>query len=185
MKKKSVQMLLGAILFTVFTLSIIGIFTHRILVHEHIMAKLLWVTMAYSIAILLLNFVYGVWQDTEFKRRLIAGGKKPWEMFLVMLLVIPIMSYFAFNKGLPACVHALTSKPSNMVVTVKDMLRSGRFCSDAVFLEEYSYFMNSRICGVSKAVWRELKPGDRIRLTGEVSFVGFTFLNDKEVLIVK
>ena len=67
MKNKLVQMLLGAILFTVFTLSIIGIFTHRILVHEHIMAKLLWVTMAYSIAILLLNFVYGVWQDTELK----------------------------------------------------------------------------------------------------------------------
>ena len=97
--------------------------------------------------------------------------------FFVILISIPLFSVMFFVEGAPAIIHKLTAEPGELVVQVKR--REGlhtEFESDAcVKLHGYSNIFNNQICGLHSEDWDAVRPGDKIRLLGQRSFVAFSY----------
>jgi len=91
--------------------------------------------------------------------------------------------YLSMMKGVPAALHALTSKEGSLVVTVdfKASRYSGSKCKGGIYLKGYNYFLNNKICGIGKETWDILRPGDSLILFGSKSLFGFRHTKYKKI----
>ncbi len=91
--------------------------------------------------------------------------------------------YLFLMKGIPAALHALTSKEGSLVVTVdfKPSRYSGSRCAGGIYLKGYNYFLNNKICGIGKETWDSLRPGDSLTLFGSKSLFGFRYSKYKKL----
>lgn len=106
------------------------------------------------------------------------------EIFVARLLFVPFsmlfgfIVYFGTTKGLPILLHSYTlEKHSTFIVaTIEDTSPGLRKhgCDREVHLKEYHYSFFDYICSSRLNVnWKDLKKGDKIKLYGDQSKLGF------------
>ena len=108
----------------------------------------------------------------------------PWFVVISLFIAIPVISELVIAKALPSLLHYIVTSPSSLVVTVNAKGRafdSSKYCHGKVEVKEYQYnFSINKICLNDKALWSSLKSGDKLTLTGDKSFIGFSYSEFKK-----
>lgn len=150
-----------------------------------IFAILTWVTAA---LVLIVSAYYSLHNKNAVitaKQRSIFGiktkqGERSFFMFSKCLFVLccVLLSYFVAARTLPVLAHnyLLDNTRQSIVVTVADKSHSYRrkHCNGRAYIEEFKHAQVDYICSVlSRDTWESLQAGDKLRLFGSQSKVGF------------
>lgn len=161
---------------TILSLSITGMVSDT-LVNEKIGVPLAWLSIITSIILIAYLQILLCIKSSSFRKNIEAQGKALWRTRLPLIIIIPIFIYPSIFKAVPATAHLFSSTSGNIEVTVskRGSSYSSKTCNGGVYLQEYSLFMNTQICGIHKEHWNKLSSGDQLRLYGQKSPFGFTF----------
>lgn len=170
------------ILFCLAALMIVGIWSD-ILVDNRVFVPLLKVSLALS-AVFVVYLIYVMFIGDTFARRNIERmqdkrGKKRkrrWTAVLGLFLLIPTLFILGIAKGLPFIGHYFTAHDAEMTLTIarKSSSYHQRYCSGRIEFKAYPYLFNDEVCGIQKADWETIQPGEKIVLIGKQSKYGFT-----------
>ena len=169
------QKIFGSFLIIDIVLCFIAMFT-EILVDNSVIQFMFWLGCFLSVVIIVLVLKSLSNQDSQIRKNIDAQGQSIAFTAVAVIIGIPMLTVFAFSKGVPTVLHMATSQQGEMIVTVskKPFSYSRKRCQGGVNLKNYTYFMNDEVCGLKRTHWGTVRPGDRIRLTGEKSMFGFS-----------
>jgi hypothetical protein len=107
-------------------------------------------------------------------------------IILFVAIILGFTSYFISTKSLPVLAHVyfLDNYKTSKLVTVsnKGFRFRRKHCNGKVYLKEYEYADLAYICGVlSKKTWNSLEVGDRIKIFGTQSNIGFLVKGAKKM----
>lgn len=105
------------------------------------------------------------------------GDNEPWLIVLVAIIILTT-TFFITSKSLPVIAHlyVVNNVKTTKLVTVNSKARRFRkkHCNGKVYLSEYRDMQLDYICGVlSKKTWSALNSGDKLKLYGSQSSIGF------------
>lgn len=169
------QKIFGSFLLIVIVLCFIAMFT-EILVDNSVIIFIFWLACSFSVVIIVFVLKSLSNQDSQIRKNVDAQGQSIILTAVAVIIGVPVLTVFAFSKGVPAVLHMATSQRGEMIVTVskKPYSYSSKRCQGSVYLKNYTYFMNDKVSGLKQDHWLSIKPGDQIRLTGEKSMFGFS-----------
>lgn len=146
-------------------------------VFENIIKPLAWIGLGLSIPLLILSIKSLYTTGSRMRIQIEEKGKKIWLTALAFVIAIPFLTIVTFSKGIPILCHFISSEPGEIVVTVKRKSSSfsKRRCDGGFDVVEFSYFLNTEVCGISKENWVRLNAGDKVTLLGSKSFFGFMY----------
>ncbi len=167
------QKIVTIIVFVLLGMSFIGIFSNM-LITEKIIIYLTWVAAVFSI-IMVVTALYYYFKYTHFSDS--TKNKSTLHIVLSTVTVLPSFAFLGLVQGLPPVLHYFTSTNASITVTVKSIPSShySKYCKGAVYIKEYSYFFNDKLCNINTKLWSTLSPGDKIFLVGQISPYSFTY----------
>ncbi|HKI62648.1 MAG TPA: hypothetical protein VKA31_10175 [Mariprofundaceae bacterium] len=171
-----------SLILIILSLDILGFFS-SFLVNENIIQYFIWGGLGVSAIIVALIALNLMKEGSSYSERMRSQGKSPLFGVLAMVVMVPVMTTTASFKGLPVVLSYITSVEGIGLVTVKSKPAGyhHRSCSGKVYVKEYSFFLNNRICGVLEGDWRRLKNGDKIILVGKKSIFGMNYTHYKKI----
>jgi hypothetical protein len=152
------------------------------LIDENIFVAVSLISLVISVPVIIITI-----------QKLRSGGlndyakKHSWVTYIGLIFFTPLLFAYPFAVGAPAALHMFLASKGELVVTVDSKgssFRSRRVCSGRVYLKEYKYMMNDSICGIREIDWNTLKPGDKIKLYGSSSQVGFKYTKYEKLVSV-
>lgn len=148
----------------------VGLFSN-ILIHENV-ARVLFK----SSIIITIILSFGIFR-LAIKKSKNTGIKNYIITFICTPLFIFGLVYLSTLRGMPSIIHVLISSESSMKVTTlkRSSIYRSKHCKGKVYIQGYSLFLNDRICKIQKGVWNDLEHNDSLLLTGNSSFLGFTY----------
>ncbi|GGF68785.1 hypothetical protein [Alteromonas lipolytica] len=161
---------------------------HSFLLADEWVTPFKWVAWTAVTIVFLVSMKY-LGHPSELRKanaRLLAKGKKPMRKdskrraagIFIGALAIALLAGFAVFRGLPVALHlyVMDAKPSSMVITVAKLNRRYRkkHCNGKIYLKEYEQQLFDYVCQVvSRTSWEGLSPGQKMRLQGSQSALGF------------
>ena len=161
------------------------LFSH-VLINENVIFPLSIIAIAASAFAIIYFFRVLLDKDSAMSRRIKARGEKTISFMIIYVLITPLILYPSIAVGIPSALHMLVSEPGDLVVTVEyksSSYRSGKFRYGCFDVQEYKYFFNNEVCGLSKDDWNSFVAGDRIRLSGKKSYFGFSYSQYEKLTI--
>lgn len=104
----------------------------------------------------------------------------------VFVLSCAILGYFVSARTLPVLAHnyVLDNVRQSIEVTVADKPRRYRrkHCNGKVYIEEFKHAQVDYVCSVlSRLTWESLQSGDKLRLFGSQSKIGFLVTGARKI----
>ena len=157
----------------------------NILVNNDIMLLFLWCGIAYA-SIILLIIIYSLFKNnSQLRKNWESVFNRIWVILFACIVIMPFISIISFSIGIPATLHFITAKDSEITVTVRKkhhtFLGGSNHCDGGVRLKEYKYFINDKICNITEFDWDRLEVGNKILLIGKKSPFGFTIEKYKKL----
>ncbi|MGS2719255.1 hypothetical protein [Paraglaciecola aestuariivivens] len=102
------------------------------------------------------------------------------------VLITALLGYFIAIRTLPVLAHNyfLDNARQSIVVTVADKRKRYRrkHCNGKVYIEEFKHAQVDYVCSVlSRRTWESLQSGDKLRLFGSQSKVGFLVTGARKI----
>jgi hypothetical protein len=182
---QKIAIVLSMLLAILTIFGIVGYLFLHILINDNVFSALIIPTVVASLLIIIF-LGKAVFNETSFVRKYANIMKQgPLKFILSMCLVVPVVLSIFITIALPSTLHIFASEPGDLVVTIKQksLWYKSRTCDGSIYIEEHKNFMNNKVCGISKNDWDTLVSGDKIRLTGKKSYVGFNY--DKYELLTR
>ena len=153
------------------------------LVFDDVSRKLMLIAAGVWFVWVVLFTIFYFLPDSKLRKPNINDGHDTLSVFVIIPTAIALLTYCGIVVGLPKLLHDVTHQSSQLVVTVKKLgsryegtsSRYSRDCSGKVYLEEFVYMGSDYMCGIQIEHWKDLKPGDSIRLIGSQSEFGFSY----------
>ena len=153
------------------------VFLSNTLINENVVFLLAIIVIIASI--LSIVFFVRVLSDktSVFLKNIRENRERPIIVILFLCLIAPFILYTSISIGIPSALHILLSEPGELMVTVKSKPSSysERYHHGGVYVEEYNYFLNDKVYGINKTDWDSMVPGDKLRLLGKKSYLGFSY----------
>jgi hypothetical protein len=175
-----VKLFVNSIAVFIAGLVLLGLYTD-FLVTEDIVNYFVYGGVGFSLLIVISILIKITKERSLFRQRMRDQGKSTVLGIVAVIVMVPLMVVTAFSKGLPVALNYLVGSPGEIEVTVRSKPAGyyDKRCSGSVDLQEYEYFLNDRICGVSEADWRRLRKWDKLVLVGKKSLFGIQYYQYK------
>ncbi|KJG00999.1 hypothetical protein UB35_15375 [Photobacterium angustum] len=169
----------GYYIFLIFSGLLFLILTPSTLVYADAHKMLLMMTICSCIILWLLFFYILVTHDTFRKiafTRITRKGNKIFSIAPVFIFftITPLFIYIFYIKVIPSVIIAFPINIAYQTVVIKDLSqdRSKDWCIEP---EEFTQFMNDRICDVPPEVGSKLSLNDRVILVGRKTDLSFGY----------
>ena len=151
------------------------------LANEEILIYFIYIGFGFSLLIVIAIFVKIAKAKSTYARKMRDQGRSPLLGIVSIVVMIPVLVVAAFYKGLPVVLNYIVGSPGVIEVTMRSKPEGyfDKYCPGEVDLQEYEYFLNDRICGVSETEWRGLQKWDKLVLAGTKSLFGMHYYGYK------
>ncbi|MBU2952741.1 hypothetical protein [Marinobacter sp. F3R08] len=155
----------------------------KMVVSGEISSSLLWVGLIISIPLTVWALVR-LFTDGSSARKHFKTKNSIWFAVFAFTAGIPMIVTMAVYKGIPVFGHLFYSEPAIVEVTVERKrsrfhVRGYIFCEGIFYAKEFKSSFDNSICGLEKNDWYNLKIGDKVTLTGNISSFGFMYSDYK------
>lgn len=151
------------------------------LVNEEIILYFIYAGFGFSLLIVIPTLVKIAKEKSTYIQKLRDQGKSPLIGIIAIVVMIPVLVVTAFYKGLPVALNYIVGSSGVIEVAVRSKPAGylDKYCPGEIDLQEYVYFLNDRICGVSETDWRRLRKWDKLVLAGKKSLFGMHYYEYK------